>query len=502
MTHPYLPLTDADRQAMFEALGISDISQLFADIPDDVRLKRDLHLPEGLSEAELLKTLQAFAQKNRSTESLIHFLGAGAYDHIIPAVVDAVIARSEFYTAYTPYQPELSQGGLQAMFEFQTMIASLTGMDAATSSHYDAHTALAEATLLSLRESKRKKIALSPALHPESRSVVRAYTAGWDVDMVHVPLRGGMIDLDALEATLKGGDISALLIQYPNFFGLIEPLDKIATLTQGYGSHLIVMSNPLSLALFQSPGAYGADIVCGDMQPLGIPLNFGGPYAGYFTVKERWLRKVPGRIVGETRDERGRRGYVLTLQTREQHIRREKATSNITSNQALMALASAVAMSAFGPEGLKEMAEQNFHKAHYTLAAIEAQTPYRRVYDGLFFNEFLLGLDRPAVDVEQMGLKVGLLPGLPLSRLFPKTEAPEELADQWERLLLIAVTEKRTRVEIDALVAFLKQVANGEHESQIKPQIELEINDEGWRALKNDEAHGTSKQSDEEGQKA
>lgn len=461
VNHPYLPLTESDRRAMLEALGLNDVAELFEDIPESVRLKRDLRLPEGLSEAELLKTLKKLAANNQSTDTLISFLGAGAYDHIIPTVVDTVISRSEFYTAYTPYQPELSQGGLQAMFEFQTMIASLTGMDAATSSHYDAHTAMAEAVLLSLRESKRKKIATAASLHPETRSVVRAYTAGWDVQWVNVPLQGGTVDLQALEETLKSGDVSAYLVQYPNFFGLIEPLESIASLLKRYDTHLLVMSNPLSLALFKPPGALGADIVCGDMQPLGIPLSFGGPYAGYFTVKERWLRKVPGRIVGETRDTHGRRGYVLTLQTREQHIRREKATSNITSNQALMALASAVAMSAFGPVGIKEMAEQNVHKAHYALTQIEKHTPYRRVYDGPFFNEFLIELDRPAVEVERLGLQAGLLPGLPLSRLFPKTEAPEALSERWSRLMLIAVTEKRMRSEIDALVSFLKQIAEG-----------------------------------------
>lgn len=461
LNHPYLPLTDSDRRAMLEALGITDVSELFADIPENVRLKRDLQLPAGLSEAELLISLKKLAEHNQSTETLISFLGAGAYDHIIPSVVDTVISRSEFYTAYTPYQPELSQGGLQAMFEFQTMIAALTGMDAATSSHYDAHTAMAEAVLLSLRESKRKKVAFSAALHPETRSVVRAYTAGWDVHWVNVPLHGGAVDLDALEEIVKNGDVSAFLVQYPNFFGLIEPLESIAHVLKRYDTHLIVMSNPLSLALFKPPGTLGADIVCGDMQPLGIPLSFGGPYAGYFTVKERWLRKVPGRIVGETRDALGRRGYVLTLQTREQHIRREKATSNITSNQALMALASAVAMSAFGPEGLKAMAEQNFYKAHYALSVIEEQTPYRRVYDGPFFNEFLIELDRPAVEVEQLGLQAGLLPGLPLSRLFSHTEAPEALLERWSRLMLVAVTEKRSRAEIDALGSFLRQIAEG-----------------------------------------
>ncbi|MBT9283489.1 MAG: aminomethyl-transferring glycine dehydrogenase subunit GcvPA [Hydrogenibacillus schlegelii] len=444
MGHRYLPLTDADRQAMLEAIGVPDVEALFADIPDPVRLKRPLDLEPALTEPELVRELGRLAAKNRTTDALVSFLGAGAYEHTIPAVVDHVLRRSEFYTAYTPYQPELSQGNLQAIFEFQTMVASLTGMEVANASLYDGPTALAEAVLLSLRETRRKRVVLSEALHPHARSVVETVVRdleGVTVDVAPAP--GGATDAGALRAL--AADAAAVVVQTPNFFGVVEPLGAHRQAVAASGAMWIVSANPLALGLLRPPGDFGADLVVGDMQPLGIPLSFGGPYAGYLAARMKDVRKLPGRIVGETVDAAGRRGYVLTLQTREQHIRREKATSNITTNQALMALAAAVAMSAFGPRGLRALAEQNVHKTQYALQAIEARTPFRRAYPAPVFNEFVLELGRPADEAVAALLEQGFLAGYPLG----------SLGEDYRTKLLVAVTEVRTKAEIDAFVEAL-----------------------------------------------
>ncbi|MBE3596187.1 MAG: aminomethyl-transferring glycine dehydrogenase subunit GcvPA [Hydrogenibacillus sp.] len=447
--HRYLPLTEDDRRAMLQAIGADSIDALFADIPEAVRLKTPLALEPVLSEAELMREMRRLAAKNRTTRELVSFLGAGAYEHYIPSVVDHIIGRAEFYTAYTPYQPELSQGNLQAIFEFQTMIASLTGMEVANASLYDGPTALAEAVLLALRESGRRKIVMSFALHPHARSVVETYVRDIadGIEVVTVPADGGLTDVDRLRAAVDA-DTAAVVVQYPNFFGALEPLEAVQEIVRGSGALFIVSANPLAMALLEPPGSYGADIVVGDMQPIGIPLSFGGPYAGFFTTKKAFMRKIPGRIVGETKDAAGRRGYVLTLQTREQHIRREKATSNVTTNQALMALASAVAMSAFGPEGLRTIAEQNVHKAHYALQAIEVNTPFRRAYPVPFFNEFVLELKGPADAVVRELLSSGFLAGYALGAL----------GEAYRTKLLVAVTEVRSKAEIDAFVERLARV--------------------------------------------
>lgn len=441
MKHRYLPMTEEDKKAMLEAIGVESIDELFSDIPEEVRFKGEYKIKKATHETALMKELAALASKNKNLIENVSFLGAGMYDHYIPSIVDHVISRSEFYTAYTPYQPEISQGELQAIFEFQTMICELTGMDVANSSMYDGGTALAEAALLSAAQTRRKKILISKAVHPQSREVVRTYCKGQNIEVVEIPYNGrGMTDARAIQDLLNE-EIAAVLIQYPNFFGIIEPLHEYADLIHKHKAMFVVSSNPLALGLLKPPGGFGADIVCGDTQPFGIPVSFGGPSCGYFAVTSKLMRKIPGRLVGQTKDDEGRRGFVLTLQAREQHIRREKATSNICSNQALNALASAVTMTALGKLGVKEMAAQNVQKANYAKRLFESKG-FEIVFDGPIFNEFAVKLDKPVKEINEKLLQKGIIGGYDLGRDYP------ELAN----CMLIAVTELRTKEEIDNFV--------------------------------------------------
>ena len=345
--HRYLPMTEQDKKEMLQTIGVDSVDELFSDIPEKVRFNGLYNIKEAKSESSLLKELSQMAAKNMDVKQNISFLGAGVYDHYIPTIVDHVISRSEFYTAYTPYQPEISQGELQAIFEFQTMICELTGMDVANSSMYDGGTALAEAAMLSCGQTRRKKVLISETVHPESREVLKTYAKGQYIDVVEIPHENGVTDIKALEREINE-DVAAVILQYPNFFGRIEPLKEFEPIVHQHKGLFIVSSNPLALGAITPPGKFGADIVVGDAQVFGIPQSFGGPHCGYFAVTNKLMRKVPGRLVGETVDENGKRGYVLTLQAREQHIRRDKATSNICSNQALNALAASVAMTALG----------------------------------------------------------------------------------------------------------------------------------------------------------
>jgi glycine dehydrogenase subunit 1 len=440
MLHRYLPMTEVDQKEMLDTIGVETIDELFSDIPEKVRFKGPLKIKEAKSESSLMKELTALASKNADLKSHTSFLGAGVYDHYMPIIVDHVISRSEFYTAYTPYQPEISQGELQAIFEFQTMICELTGMDVANSSMYDGGTALAEAAVLSAGVTRRKKILISSAVHPESKDVVRTYAKGQYIEVVEVPHNNGVTDLDELEKHLDD-QVAAVLVQYPNFFGRIEDLAKIEKLTHGQKAMFVVSSNPLALGALTPPGEFGADIVAGDAQPFGIPSAFGGPHCGYFAVTQKLMRKVPGRLVGETTDENGKRGYVLTLQAREQHIRRDKATSNICSNQALNALAASVAMTALGKQGVKEMAWQNIQRTHYAKSQLKA-SGVEIAFEGPSFNEFVIKLNEDAEKLNQRLLTKGIIGGYHLGRSF------EDL-DQY---MLLAVTELRTKEEIDILV--------------------------------------------------
>lgn len=440
MNHRYLPMTEQDKQEMLGAIGVTSVEELFQDIPESVRFQGEYNIKKAKSETELLKELTKLAAKNKDLRSHASFLGAGVYDHYMPIIVDHVISRSEFYTAYTPYQPEISQGELQAIFEFQTMICELTGMDVANSSMYDGGTSLAEAAMLAAGQTKKKKVLVSKAVNPESRDVIKTYAAGQYIEIVEVPVKNGVTDLEALQQEMND-DVAAVIVQYPNFFGHIESLKDIEPIAHTGKSMFIVSSNPLALGALTPPGAFGADIVAGDAQPFGIPTAFGGPHCGYFAVTNKLLRKVPGRLVGQTTDENGKRGFVLTLQAREQHIRRDKATSNICSNQALNALAASVAMTALGKQGVKEMAIQNIQKANYAKRAC-IQAGIEVPFDQPIFNEFVVKLSKPISEVNKQLLEKDIIGGFDLGKV----------DSELENHMLIAVTELRTKEEIDTLV--------------------------------------------------
>lgn len=441
----YLPNTTEDRQAMLSAIGASSVEELFADIPTDVRLTRPLALPDGLSELEAAKLMQARADLNRHAGHMPCFLGAGAYDHFIPAIVPHLASRSEFYTAYTQYQPEISQGGLQALWEYQSYICELTGMDVANSSLYDGATALAEAMNLACGVTNRHKVLVSAGIHPFYRQVLATYAHDLGFTITEVPLVGGQTDKEALVAALDG-ETAVVMLQNPNFLGSIEELTDIATRVHKGGSLLALCVNPITLALLKSPRDHDADIVVGEGQPLGLGLNFGGPYLGFMAVREKLMRRMPGRIVGQTTDLDGKRSFVLTLQAREQHIRREKAYSNICSNEGLCAVTAAIYLSAMGKEGLRQVATMCVQKAHYAAESISAIPGYRLAYQAPFFLEFVVETPRPAAEINERLLEQGIIGGFDLGKVDAK----------YKNQLLVCVTEKRTKMEIDALVAALE----------------------------------------------
>ncbi|MDN4609020.1 aminomethyl-transferring glycine dehydrogenase subunit GcvPA [Sporosarcina highlanderae] len=440
LKHRYIPMTDQDRDEMLSAIGVATIDELFEDIPEKARFKGELNIKQAKSESALTKELAQLAAKNADARTYASFLGAGVYDHYKPIIVDHVISRSEFYTAYTPYQPEISQGELQAIFEFQTMICELTGMDIANSSMYDGGTALAEAGTMAAGHTRRKKILVSETVHPESRDVVAAYAAGQYIEVVTIPQKDGVTDMAQLEELLDD-NTAGVLVQYPNFFGQVEDIQKIGEMAHDKGGLLVVSANPLALGVLTPPGKLGADITVGDAQPFGIAEQFGGPHCGYFASTKKLMRKMPGRLVGETTDEEGRRGYVLTLQAREQHIRRDKATSNICSNQALNALAASVAMTALGKVGVKEIAYQNIAKTAYAKNAFE-KAGFEVKYGGAHFNEIVVKVNKSVKEINAKLLDKGFIGGYDLGLTYP------ELSNH----VLIAVTEQRTKEEIDALV--------------------------------------------------
>ncbi len=458
---PFIANTDADQAAMLAAVGVERIEDLFHDVPEAYRFP-ELNLPEALSELEVLRELASLANENEKLDELTSFLGAGAYRHFIPSVVDFLSGRSEFYTAYTPYQPEVSQGTLQAVFEYQSMIAALTGMDASNASHYDGATATAEAVIMALNtvKGKRHRVILSPTLHPQYREVVRTYAQGMGLEIVG----DGGLGQETGPSNLDGNDFHALLelcdaktacvvVQNPDFLGTIHSPQEMQALADGVHAHgalLAVAVDPISLGLFTPPGHCGADIVMGEGQSLGIPLNFGGPYLGFFTMREKDVRKSAGRIAGETVDLDGRTGYVLTLSTREQHIKRSRATSNICSNQALMALRAAIYLATMGKQGLRSVAEQCYHKAQYAATKISMLPGYEIVNKGPFFKEFVVRCPAPVADIKaHLLLEWGIVPGYDLTQDYP------ELGE----CLLVCVTEMNTAEEIDALAEALAEAA-------------------------------------------
>ena len=442
----YVPHTEADRAEMLAAIGVGRVEDLFHDVPAAFRFP-ELNLPEPLSEMEILAELQAMSEENLDTGHFSCFLGAGAYQHYVPRVVDQIISRSEFYTAYTPYQPEISQGTLQSIFEYQSMICALTGMEVANASHYDGATSTAEAVIMAVNvaRGKRKRVILSPTLHPEYRAVVRTYTQGMGLDIV------GDVDLRQNDvAALLDRNTACVVVQNPNFLGEIEELGGLAEQVHATGALLVVAADPISLGLLKAPGDYGADIVVGEGQGLGNGLNFGGPYLGFFACREKDVRRMAGRLVGQTVDAEGRRGFVLTLATREQHIRRERATSNICTNQALCALAASIHLAALGKTGLRTLAELCYHKAHYAAGRIAGLKGYEVVGKKPFFQEFVVRCPAPAAAINDYLLaEWGILGGYDLGRDYPHLH----------NHMLICVTEVICREEIEALADALAEAA-------------------------------------------
>lgn len=447
MKHRYLPVTEENKAEMLSTIGVESIEELFADIPASIRYQGELPVSSALDEYALTRHMSAMAGSNADAERYASFLGAGIYDHHIPSVIQHIISRSEFYTAYTPYQPEISQGELQAIFEFQSFICELTGMAVANASMYDGATALAEAANLAAGATRRKRIVVSETVHPEARSVLATYAHGLNLEVITVQSSNGVTDPEALAEAVTA-ETAAVLIQSPNFFGSLEALPEIAELIHGNKGLLVVSTNPLALGLIEAPGKQGADIVVGDAQPLGISASFGGPTCGFFAVSEAHMRRMPGRIVGQTTDRHGKRGFVLTLQAREQHIRREKATSNICSNQALLALCASVYLSVMGRRGLVEVAGLNLQKSHYAKQRIAALPGVTLPFTSPTFNEFVIklpeGTDFKAVQSKL--LEAGFIGGFHLAECYP------QLGDA----MLIAVTERRSKEEIDRFTDILE----------------------------------------------
>ncbi|NLE37564.1 MAG: aminomethyl-transferring glycine dehydrogenase subunit GcvPA [Pirellulaceae bacterium] len=442
---PYIPNTREEQQAMLQAIGVESIDDLFKMIPAEARLGRELALPRAMGELELTAEMTRLAGRNVAADQVACFLGGGAYDHFIPAVVDTVGSRGEFYTAYTPYQAEASQGTLQAIFEYQTLITQLTGMDVSNASLYDGGTAVVEAAMMAMGATRRKRVVTTTAVHPEYRQILATYFANHDTELHTVVASEGTTPVEAVAAAVDA-KTACVLVQHPNFFGCLEEVEALAEAAHKAGALLIVAVNPISLGLLKRPGDYGADIVVAEGQPLGNALNYGGPYLGIMACGEKFVRQMPGRLVGQTVDRRGNTCWALTLQTREQHIRREKATSNICTNQGLMALRAAVYLAAMGPTGMRRAAELCVQKAHYAAERLAASGSATLPLSKPFFNEFVVRVAGGCVEEKiEAARSVGILPGVPLGRWYP------EMAD----CLLVAVTEKRTKAEIDRLVDVL-----------------------------------------------
>jgi len=444
----YIPLSKKDIEAMLKRVGLSSLDELFTSIPREIRWEGPLDLPPPLTESELFEYFNDLSRKNIFPEFL-SFLGAGAYAHTIPAVVDYLSSRGEFVTPYTPYQPEVSQGTLQIIFEYQTLICQLTGLEVANASLYEGATATAEAVLMAQRLKNRSKILVARTLHPQYRQVIASYirNLGLTLEEIDYDSRSGRLLLDDLKNKLDD-QVTALVVQNPNFFGVIEEPEEAFTLARQNGAlNIAVVTEALSLGLLQPPGKYGADIACGEGQSFGLPLSFGGPYLGFIACRQEFLRQLPGRIAGQTRDAEGRIGYVLTLSTREQHIRREKATSNICTNQAWCALRATIFLETLGPRGLKEMAYYNLQKANYALESLLALNGLKRRFEGPIFNEFVLESEKPLNQIYIRMMEKGIIAGYPLERDFPELK----------NCLLLCVTEVHSRAKIEKLIEAFKE---------------------------------------------
>jgi glycine cleavage system P protein (glycine dehydrogenase) subunit 1 len=444
----YIPATPAERERMLRSVGVGRVEDLFADIPADVRLTRPLDLPPAMPDPDLLAHMRNLAGRNVDCDRLACFLGAGAYDHFVPSTVPHLALKPEFLTAYTPYQAELMQGELQAIYEYQTMMCELLAMDVANASMYDGASATGEAAAMAADVTKRSGVLISSALHPEYRQVLRTATSHLPVTVRDLPAQDGVTSPAALREALTS-DTAAVIVQSPNFFGCVEDGQALAQAAHERGALLVVaIAEPLSLGLIKPPGEYGADIVTGEGQPLGNALNYGGPYLGVMATRKEFVRRIPGRLVGRTVDTEGRPGYVLTLQTREQHIRRAKATSNICTNEALNALIAAVYLATLGRQGIRDVAELNARKAHYARERIAQVPGYSLPFAAPVFNEFVVRCPVPPEEINKRLLEHDMLGGMPLGRFYP------DLADCW----LLCVTERRSREEIDRLVGHLETV--------------------------------------------
>jgi glycine dehydrogenase subunit 1 len=437
----YVLNTPDDQREMLDAIGVGSIGELFDSIPDELRLGRPLSLPPAMAEIELTAHLGELARRNASCADRVCFLGGGSYDHFIPAIVDTIAARGEFYTAYTPYQPEASQGSLQAFFEYQTLVCQLTGMDVSNASLYDGASATAEAVLMALAVTRRHgRVIVAESVHPEYRQVLSTYLGHHEAELVTAPTSGGALAADVLKKQLTA-TTACVVVEHPNFFGALEDVRSLGRAVHDAGALFVVIVDPVSLGLLERPGDYGADIVVAEGQGLGNPMAYGGPYLGILATREEYVRRLPGRIVGETVDRHGRRAFVLTLQTREQHIRREKATSNICTNQGLLALRAAVYLAAMGPQGMREVAALCCQKAHYAANRLAAIDGLSLRFGGPFFKEFVVRSSKDVGPLLDALGEQGFHAGVPLARWYP------ELKDCY----LMAVTEKRTRAEIDRL---------------------------------------------------
>jgi glycine dehydrogenase subunit 1 len=440
----YLSLTDADREAMLERIGISSVEDLFQDIPERLRFRGELDIDPALSEPELVAHLEELAARNVHTGQELSFLGAGIYDHYVPALVDAILARGEFLTAYTPYQPEMSQGILQAIFEYQTVICELTGMDVSNASGYDGTTVAADACYVAKHVTGRQKVVLCETLHPQVRQVVKTYAPGFGLEVVEVPHHDGTTDPDELRQAAR--DAACVIFQQPNFFGCLEPAPELAAAANEAEALAVAHVDPVSLGLLEAPGNYGCALAIGEGQGAGNYQSFGGPHYGFIAARSDFIRRMPGRIVGETTDIAGERGYVLTLQTREQHIRREKATSNITTNQTLLALAGLAHLSWLGPQGLREVGETSMALAEYAKEHLGLPLLFP---DRTTFKEFAIRVGRPAEEAIQAAREEGVHPGYALKRDYAGMEDA----------LLVCVTEKKTAADIDRLAEVLRKIA-------------------------------------------
>ena len=448
--HPYLPLTEAERAAMLADIGVGSFDELIAAIPQALRCG-DLDLPASHDEAELKRTLTELSCRNVSTQDVASFLGAGAYQHYVPAVVDTIIRRGEFLTAYTPYQPEISQGTLQVIFEWQTMIAELTGLDVANASLYEGSSATAEGAFMAVNVTGRKAVLVLDTVHPHHRGTLRTYADGPGIAIREVATKAGRLDLAAVQAAL-GPDVAAVVVQYPSFLGTVDDFRPLAEAVHAAGALLVAVCEPVSLGMLAPPGDWGADVAVGEAQPLGNALSFGGPYVGFIAARDKLVRHLPGRLVGATTDASGKRAFTLTLQTREQHIRREKAASNICTNQALMALASTVYMSLMGPSGLRGLAEISFQRAHFLAERLAELPGFSLAFPQTpFFHEFVLRVPRPQELLQQLR-RAGILGGVALAPWYP------ELSDA----LLVCVTEANRPEDLARYVEAARQIASGQ----------------------------------------